>query len=401
MKVVWLKRTTIGLIALVLLATCGVYATGNATKVSRIIEALLNKPDFPFDPADATAAPDYAVLSSWAALPGKTNLADLTPAGTKNRFNQGDAPADVFFIHPTGFHKGSSWTFSMDENTGTEEKTQWMMANQASVYNGCCNVYAPRYRQASIFAFFGDEKIKNEVLDVAYQDVVQAFEYYIKHYNQGRPFIISGHSQGTYHGIRLLKEVIDKTPLAKQMVAAYIIGGQITSSHFETMQDIKICTQATDLNCAIHWDTFSDAIIGDSFPERADNICINPLSWQLDGPLAGKEQHLGAVYPSGEFHAHYSGSDAATGIEFPPLEAPKSNYLQAQCKNGMLFITDQSGTPFEKFRHSFMKGSYHLLDYSFFHMDIRENAKLRIETYLKQRANQIRINFMQHKKAYL
>lgn len=115
----------------------------------------------------------------------KTDLADLTPAGSKNLVNQGDAPADVFFIHPTGFLKGTSWIFSMDENTATEENTKWMMANQASVYNGCCNVYAPRYRQASIFAFFGDEEIKNEVLGFAYQDVVQAFKYYIKHYNKG------------------------------------------------------------------------------------------------------------------------------------------------------------------------------------------------------------------------
>ncbi len=212
--------------------------------------------------------------------------------------------------------------------------------------------------------------------------------------NKGRPFILAGHSQGTLHGIRLLKEVIDKTPLAKQMLAAYIIGGQITSSHFETMQDIKICTQATDLNCAIHWDTFSDAEIGNSFPERANNICINPLSWQLDGPLAGKEQHLGAVYPSGEFHAEFSGIDTAIGIKFPPLDAPKANYLQAQCKNGVLFISDQSDTPFGKFSSSFIKGSYHILDYSVFHVDIRENAKLRIATYLEQRTNQISANLM-------
>ena len=54
---------------------------------------------------------------------------------------QATAPVDVFFIHPTGYLAGDTWTFSMDPNTKAEENTQWMMANQASAYNGCCKVY--------------------------------------------------------------------------------------------------------------------------------------------------------------------------------------------------------------------------------------------------------------------
>jgi hypothetical protein len=45
-----------------------------------------------------------------------------------------------------------------------------MMANQASAYNGCCNVYAPRYRQANIFAYFRGNR-----------DEVLAFDYFLEH----------------------------------------------------------------------------------------------------------------------------------------------------------------------------------------------------------------------------
>ena len=81
-----------------------------------------------------------------------------------------------------------------------------MLANQASQFNGCCNVYAPRYREASIFAYLkGDAKLREQVLGFAYKDVARAFDYFIENYNGGRPFILASHSQGTHHGERLIK----------------------------------------------------------------------------------------------------------------------------------------------------------------------------------------------------
>ena len=117
---------------------------------------------------------------------------------------------------------------------------------------------------------------------------------------QGRPFVIAS-ARGTHHGTRLLAEVIDGTPLAKRLVAAYVIGGGIAQTRFAGMQDIRLCTSATDLGCAVHWDTYSEAVIDQPVEANIGNVCTNPLSWELNGGLATKEQHQGAVPASGQF----------------------------------------------------------------------------------------------------
>ena len=178
--------------------------------------------------------------------------------------------------------------------------------------------------------------------------------------------------------------MIDGTPLAKRLVAAYVIGGGIAQTSFAGMQDIRLCTSATDLGCAVHWDTYSEAVIDQPVEANIGNVCTNPLSWELNGGLATKQQHQGAVPASGQFHVELSGSLEATGVTFEPLAAPLPQMLQAQCKNGVLYISDQTGTVFGEQGGSFGGGNYHGLDYPVFHMDIRENAKLRVQTFLAQ-----------------
>lgn len=377
-----LKILVLGMVIL-LAATLGVvYVTGNGPMLTLAWAYLFGAPDLPFDPEDAVAAPDYADPQNWAALPERDGLEDRTPAGVTSEFAQGSAPVDVFFIHPTGFLRGSSWTFSMDPDTATEENTRWMMANQASAYNGCCNVYAPRYRQATIYAYFKGPDIREKVLSFAYGDVARAFDYFLEHYSQGRPFIIASHSQGTHHGARLVKERIDGTQLAQRLVAAYLIGGGIAESHFADLEDVGLCRGATDLHCAVHWDTYSESVIDEPLADRVGNVCVNPLTWTPDGGLADRTLHVGAVPVSGQFQVALSGADRATGMVFEPLGAPLPNMLQAQCRNGVLYITDQSDNAFGRAGGSFGGGNYHGLDYPVFHMDIRENARARVAAYL-------------------
>ena len=255
-----------------------------------------------------------------------------------------------------------------------------MMGNQASAYNGCCNVYAPRYRQASIYAYFSGEDIRDEVLGFAYEDVERAFDYYLENYNEGRPFVLASHSQGTHHGVQLIRNRIDGTPLLEQMVAGYLIGGNVLHAQLDDIDDVGICRDEAELGCIVHWDTWSELALEDAQGEPTDNICVNPLTWQLDGDLAGREHHLGAVPGSGEYHLAIVGDDAARGVEFGPLGEPMANYVEARCANGMLYITDLSDSPFGQ--AGTVGTNYHGLDYPIFHMDIRENAKLRVATYL-------------------
>lgn len=378
---VWLKRVVITLILLAAVGAAALYATGNGPMVKIVWDVITGAPDKPFDPAAQPGAqPDYADTANWAALPGRDDLADLVPAGVRNTFAPGAAPVDVFFVHPTGFLKGSSWTFSMNAETSTEENTRWMMANQASPYNGCCNVYAPRYRQASMFTYMqNDDALRDAVLGFAYQDVARAFDYYLAHFNQGRPFILASHSQGTHHSVELLRRKISGTPLREQLVAAFLIGGYMETHRLDGLQDIPVCNAADQLACIVHWDTYSVARKGSL--EHADIVCVNPLSWKQNGPWVGKDKHAGAVRTSGEYHAEFSGDDAARGVQFAPLGAPLAHYVEAECADGRLYITDQSDNDFG--RRGSMGDSYHGLDYAMFYMDIRNNAILRANTYLR------------------
>jgi enamine deaminase RidA (YjgF/YER057c/UK114 family) len=115
-------------------------------------------------------------------------------------------------------------------------------------------------------------------------------------------------------------------------------------------------------------------------PIYKNNICVNPITWRNEGTLSDFSDAKGAVYVSGEFALDFIGDDGPKGQIFGPLEAPLKEYVQAQCKNGLLFTSDQTGTKFQAFGGS--EGNYHGLDYALFYMDIRENAKLKVKTYL-------------------
>ena len=391
-----LRNVFFGLTGLVLVSLALIYATGNGMLLSMGWTVAFGGPSLPFDPTDAAPAPDYAAADNWAALPSRAGVEDRMPAGVDDADVQDSAAVDVFFIHSTGYLSGDTWTFFMDPESRAEENTQWMMANQASTFSSCCKIYAPRYRQANIFAYLRGNEIREQALGFAYQDVERAFQYFLQHYSKGRPFILAGNSQGSHHGIRLLDQVIDGTPLAKRLVAAYLIGGGVpgvtamAQTNFEKMRDVALCRSATDLGCAVHWDTYSEAVIEQELPNNIGNVCTNPLSWELNGGLATKQQHLGAVPASGRFQVELGGSTAATGVVFEPLAAPESQMLQAQCKDGVLYISDQSNTVFADQGGSFGGGNYHGLDYTVFHMDIRENAKLRVQTFLAQRESNAR-----------
>ena len=354
MKALKIVGMSVMLIALIAIALS---VSGLGGRLLFMAFAAYNKPEGTFDPADAVAAPDYSEVENWAALPTTSDYADLVPKGI-SAGTQGEFPVDVFFIHPTGFLTSGSWTSPMNVNSGTEENTRLMMANQASAFNGCCNVYAPRYRQANIFAYFGEAQKRDRVLDFAYRDVRRAFDYFINHYNQNRPFIIASHSQGTHHAIRLLEDVVDPSNLHKRMVAAYLIGSTsipVSPSWFDGMSNIKACSQEDDLHCVIHWD---------SKPEGA------PADASLNEgalPRAGKRNDAIGRAP-----------DTPSNQKIIALRKPISALASAQCKGGTLYV----GKPISPVFKVDRLGTYHLLDYSLFYMNIHNNAKLRAESIL-------------------
>ena len=375
-----LKMVGIGLTVLVVVLL-GLYWSGYGGQLAMSVFLAANAPEGDFDPALAAPAPNYSDAVNWAALPLRTDPSDLVPAGVSNQ--PGPKAVDTFFIHPTGFLSATGWTSSMTEASATEENTRWMMANQASVYNGCCDVYAPRYREANIFAYFGDEQERDDVLAFAYEDVVAAFTYFLENHSKGRPFIIASHSQGTHHALRLLQEKIDGSPLRRRMVAAYMIGGAVipvSPEWFASMTTITPCERADDLHCVVHWDTMPDG--ADPMERAAESLCTNPLTWRVDEEMASAELNEGAVVPEGTYNTAFgSKDDVPTQQKFEALDSPQPGQTWAQCRDGSLFARDQSGTGFAAMGSDEM-GTYHGLDYALFYMNIRNNARLRTATFL-------------------
>jgi len=365
----------LGLIVLLLIAALAViYFTGN----TRTVIVWATKPSHGWDMSLKAPPPDYSQADAWAAMPGKDSLALSVPQGVESA--DGLRAVDIFFVHPTGYLNGGDWNSPMNADSRTEENTKWMLVNQASAYNGCCNVFAPRYREASIFRYLAaPPDVAEKAMDLAYSDVGRAFQYFLDQ-TDGRPFIIASHSQGTTHAFRLIKEQIDGTPLAGRMVAAYLIGSQVTNADADGLKTVPVCDSETQTGCLVHWATWGD---GGAPPAEMKNrlVCVNPLTWKRDGVRADATLHKGGVPPSGKFSVIIWGDDSPQGVEFGPLGAPVSGATWAECRDGLLFVADQAGTPFGAL--SLEAKNYHGLDYPLFLMDIRENARARATAYLQ------------------
>lgn len=303
-----------------------------------------------FRPEQQPAAPDYAKEKYWSALPFRTDAADKIP-NIEQWINDSLKDADVFYIYPTIYMSGKTWNADLANKKLNKRIDEKPVRYQASVFNESCRVYAPRYRQAIINAFYGDEGKK--ALEFAYQDVKTAFEYFLKHYNHNRPFIIASHSQGTYHARKLLQEMIDTTTLRNRMVAAYIIGYGIDTAMYVTL---KPCENETQTNCYITWASFKYGI-NPTVKALYGNICINPLTWKTNPATAEKICSKGAILL--DFNKQYE-KQVCTEVH--------EGYLWV--KTNIPVISGWT--------------NLHVADYNLFWYDIRANVKTRINEFLKK-----------------
>jgi hypothetical protein len=362
-----------------------------------------------FDATQAAPAPAYADPGAWAALPDGEDPADLVPPGASLADRQATAPADAFFIHPTTYYSGASWNAPMDD-AAANFFTDVTMAVQASAFNGCCRVYAPRYRQATLASFMVDGSDGRRALDLAYQDVVRAFEYYIENLNDGRPFIVASHSQGTAHATRLMEEVVRTASYRDRLVAAYLVGYRVPVDKFtRTLEDVPACERPAELGCVVGWDTYLDGHdpaaearraqgrgdVGHWYPtgyEPAGGkrwLCTNPLSWTRGQDPEPASFHLGAVtLPTSERGGGLLSLLTSDASERPPpaaLAQPISGLLGARCGEGVLYIPKPDAEAFN--RIVLPGGSYHMYDYGLFYMNIRRNARDRVEAFLRSRVS--------------
>ncbi len=311
-----------------------------------------------FLPDAVPPPPDYSKSEYWAALPDKTDPADQTPAATFENL-QAEAQVDVFFLHPTIYWQKTAkpWNASAEDQKLNEKVDKTTILFQASAFNGSGKVYAPRYRQAHLRSFFTEDKASaDQALEVAYQDLKRAFEYYLEHYNQGRPFIIASHSQGARHGYRLLREMFDGKPLQRKLVAAYLVGWPIPESGFD---NIPPCETPDQTGCICSWRSYrfgyvpKNATLGDSI------IVTNPLTWTTEKTPASKTLNEGTILRN--FNKVY-----------PQI-------TDAQIHNGILWV-HKPRFPGSIF---FTRKNYHIADYNLFYVNLRKNAMRRVDAFWK------------------
>lgn len=317
-----------------------------------------------YDSSAVPDPPDYSQRKTWAALPDARDAADSVPLNSSLADHQADANADVFFVYPTIFTSRPKnqfqWNADVADGTLNEQIQKTTILNQATIFNGSCRVYAPYYRQAHLYAFYTDDKQDAEkALDLAYQDIRRAFQYYLDHYNKGRPIVVASHSQGSYHAMRLLKEFFDGKELQKQLVVGYLVGRAIPADYF---QSIKPTDRPDETGVWASWNTFKHGFIPhnyDRFYTKA--LSTNPLLWNSSEEFASKDLNPGGVGPKFTMIPHLS---------------------DAQNHQNLLWINK----PYVTARALIRTKVWHRADMNLFYLNIRENVSLRIEAFLRETA---------------
>ncbi|MFN3232386.1 MAG: DUF3089 domain-containing protein [Alphaproteobacteria bacterium] len=336
-------------------------------------------PSGDFDSYEVSPAPDYSDPANWVALPDKQDSADVTPGDLND--SQASAQADVFFIHPTTYISNDRWNAPLDDETARQRIDLFVMQYQASAFNGCCRIYAPLYRQATLGAFYDYGRESGEqALALAYDDVRRAFRHYLATQNEGRPFILASHSQGSRHLILLLEDEIDGRDVEGQLIAAYVIGYPVPLDVFgRKYASLQPCKEAGQTGCVISWNSFGDggnisglrSDIGLPYNgtfetgDGKDILCTNPLSWTTDEEAVPASENPGG---------------APLALNTEPPGPPDPNVTGAQCRDGVLYVEptvedgyDEIVTPGR---------NYHVYDYNLFYVPIRENAIRRVEAFL-------------------
>lgn len=303
--------------------------------------------------------PTYSSESFWIALPSRHDIADTTPKGCPTPENQLNAQVDVFYVHPTVYLSGGPWNANLSDKS-LNKKCDACVLHQATPFNSCARVYAPRYRQAILRSFTQNDPKGQNALDTAYADIKKAFEYYLANYNNGRPIILAGHSQGAYHAARLLDDFFTGKPLLRQLVAAYPIGFTTLTNRYA---DIPVGDSAAQTGCFVTWNTvaWGQDTTG-PYTRYRGSACVNPLTWKQDATVAENKLHAGAV-------------------PFDWKKNTEKNLLRTKIHGSLLWITFTDPSLKKGFYH--LGTNYHVSDVNLFWMNIRENAELRVKKYLQ------------------
>lgn len=328
-------------------------------------------PGEPFQTYEKPAAPDYTLPEAWIALPDLTDDPYHHPTD-----------GDAFIIVPSVYRGGEHWNLPTDDIKRRNKLERIIRPNYVAPYGSAGRLFAPHYRQASLYTFMTIREDARLAQDFAYQDIKRAFEYFLKNSPPERPIIIAGHGQGASHAQRLLADFF-QGPLKDRLAAAYIIDHPLPLDKFETsLSKLSPCEAETDTGCVAAFGAFmpDDDVIARRYVDRLTvfddgdyNIvsgrpllCTNPLFWNRSADYAPRRLHLGGV--------------AAEGLD--PEIAPTALAKQtgAQCMDGILYIDRPKSKTLR--RPLMFGGKFRTLPSNIFYEDLRVNAAKRVDSVI-------------------
>ncbi|GCF93277.1 hypothetical protein NRIC_11680 [Enterococcus florum] len=342
----------IGLFVLSLLGACSQKEKSKETKRSASLEQ-------PAKAGDEIEAADYHDVDNWI---------EKTTDPTE--------PADVFMLYPTAYQrkKEQSPVSTMD-NINVRAGAQVFLANQGSAFESSGNVFMPMYRQfdANWLLSQPKEQQAEYTNGIPKADVLAAFDYYIQNYNEGRPFILVGHSQGAALIKEILFDYLKEHPEVNQrMIAAYVIGQAVTRPELAANPHTKFATGPDDTGVIISYNTVSPDFNGELVTNAPEAMAINPISWTTDETTAPAETNLGSyVRNEGGTYGKVMGLadariDAARGLVICSTAEPAKYAMP------------------ESTRKIFPEGSFHNNDISFYYYNLQQNAENRVFRYLAE-----------------
>ena len=309
------------------------------------------------NPIDTNTTTDYSVSTHWLSLPVSLKK------------------ADVFYVYPTVWQKLSpdepnvcSVDYPMMKE-GAMNEYSW----QASAFEEAGNIYEPLYRQldAGYILPFSEDKRWEHFREYPEKDVTAAFEYFLEHFNNGRPFILAGHSQGAMVLLALLSDYMSVHPeVYQRMIAAYVIGYPVTDSLMRANPHLKFAQGPDDIGVIISYNTQSPKIKQGENPVVAFNIgkVINPISWSRDTAEVPASEGLGTL-----------SQDPTTGQFVKVMNMADARIDLTQ---GVLICSSVKDSDMFRLSQIMPLGIYHNLDYPFYYFNIQENAIRRVNKFL-------------------
>ena len=324
-----------------------------------------------FEAPPKGSGPDYAKDEAWLAKPGiADDRSEWVPAGVIS--SRPIDQAATFYIHPTTYLERDRWNAPLGLTGPSADRALLFVQSQASAFNGISRVWAPEYRQAAYGAFLLRSEDADRALNLAYRDVLTAFDEFMRR-NPDADIILAGHSQGSLHLLRLLRD--RREVLKDRLVAAYVVGWPVGLTADLPSTGLAACADPNQSGCVLSWQSFkepdntdlvTDAWVGTrgltgAKRVRADMLCSNPLTGTRDA-AAPASANLGTLLPNGSF----SQASMAPGR------------VGARCDRGFLLI---DGDVPNLGPYVLPGNNYHVYDYALFWGSIRADAERRLAAW--------------------